>query len=109
MKKYVCEVCGYVYDEAKGDPDNGVKPGTKFEDLPADWVCPMCGVEDKDINHVLRTCSRARQVWAKLVPQNLWRSFFNGSNRDWLQANLKSNSNWWTILFATTCWILWKR
>jgi rubredoxin len=43
MKKYVCSVCGYIYDEAKGDPDNGVAPGTKWEDLPEDWVCPQCG------------------------------------------------------------------
>ncbi len=43
MKKYVCDVCGYVYDPAKGDPDNGFQPGTAFEDLPADWVCPECG------------------------------------------------------------------
>ncbi|OGV55659.1 MAG: Rubredoxin [Lentisphaerae bacterium GWF2_44_16] len=43
MQKYVCDVCGYVYDPAKGDPDNGVKPGTTFEALPADWVCPECG------------------------------------------------------------------
>ena len=43
MKKYVCDVCGYVYDPAKGDPDNGVQPGTAFEDLTADWVCPECG------------------------------------------------------------------
>jgi rubredoxin len=47
MKKYVCDVCGYVYDEAKGDPDNGIAAGTKFEDLPDDFVCPLCGV-DKD-------------------------------------------------------------
>ena len=45
MKKYVCDVCGYVYDPAKGDPDNGVALGTAFEDLPEDWVCPECGVE----------------------------------------------------------------
>ena len=45
MKKYVCDVCGYVYDPAKGDPDNGVAPGTAFEDLPEDLVCPECGVE----------------------------------------------------------------
>lgn len=45
MKKYVCTLCGYVYDEAAGDPDNGVAPGTKFEDLPDDWVCPICGAE----------------------------------------------------------------
>lgn len=44
MKKYVCDVCGYVYDPAVGDPDNGIASGTAFEDLPADWVCPLCGV-----------------------------------------------------------------
>ncbi len=44
MKKYVCQVCGYIYDPEKGDPDSGVAPGTAFEDLPDDWVCPVCGV-----------------------------------------------------------------
>ena len=44
MKKYVCQVCGYVYDEAAGDPDRGIAPGTNFEDLPDDWTCPLCGV-----------------------------------------------------------------
>lgn len=43
MKKYVCKVCGYVYDPSKGDPDSGIEPGTNFEDLPDDWVCPVCG------------------------------------------------------------------
>ena len=43
MKKYVCEVCGYVYDPAAGDPDNGIAPGTAFEDLPDTWSCPECG------------------------------------------------------------------
>ena len=43
MKKYVCGVCGYVYDPAKGDPENGVVRGTAFKDLPADWTCPVCG------------------------------------------------------------------
>jgi flavin reductase (DIM6/NTAB) family NADH-FMN oxidoreductase RutF/rubredoxin len=43
MQNYVCEVCGYVYDPEQGDPDNGVEPGTAFEDLPDDWVCPVCG------------------------------------------------------------------
>jgi rubredoxin-NAD+ reductase len=47
MKKYVCDVCGWEYDEAVGDPDNGIAPGTKFEDLGDDFVCPLCGV-DKD-------------------------------------------------------------
>ncbi len=44
MKKYVCDACGWVYDEALGDSDNGIAPGTKFEDLPEDFVCPLCGV-----------------------------------------------------------------
>ena len=44
MKKYVCDVCGWVYDEELGDPDNGIEAGTKFEDLPEDFVCPLCGV-----------------------------------------------------------------
>lgn len=48
MKKYVCVICGYVYDPAAGDPDNGIAPGTAFEDLPADWVCPLCGVGKED-------------------------------------------------------------
>jgi rubredoxin len=43
MKKYVCGVCGFVYDPAKGDPENNVPPGTPFENLPANWVCPVCG------------------------------------------------------------------
>jgi rubredoxin len=43
MKKYICDVCGYVYDPAEGDPDNGVAPGTAFEKLPEGWVCPVCG------------------------------------------------------------------
>ncbi len=41
--KYECGVCGYVYDPKKGDPDNGVVPGTEFKDIPEDWVCPVCG------------------------------------------------------------------
>ena len=43
MAKYQCTVCGYVYDEDKGDPDSNVGPGTKWENLPDDWVCPVCG------------------------------------------------------------------
>jgi len=48
MDRYVCKVCGYVYDPEKGDPDNGVAPGTKFEDVPDDWVCPICGAGKQD-------------------------------------------------------------
>ena len=44
MKKYVCDACGWVYDEAAGCPDKGIAPGTKFEDIPDDFECPLCGV-----------------------------------------------------------------
>jgi len=44
MKKYVCSVCGYNYDPVAGDADSGVAPGTAFENVPDDWVCPICGV-----------------------------------------------------------------
>lgn len=43
MKKYVCSICGYIYDPEQGDPERGISPGTAFEDLPEDWVCPICG------------------------------------------------------------------
>ena len=44
MDQYVCNVCGYVYDPEVGDPDNGIAPGTPFDQLPDSWVCPECGV-----------------------------------------------------------------
>ncbi|MDY0063745.1 MAG: rubredoxin [Bacilli bacterium] len=44
MSKYICDVCGYVYDPADGDPTQDIAPNTPFEDLPEDWVCPDCGV-----------------------------------------------------------------
>ncbi|MDF2908007.1 MAG: rubredoxin [Herbinix sp.] len=47
MKKYICIPCGYIYDPQKGDPDEDIEPGTPFEELPEDWVCPVCG-KDKD-------------------------------------------------------------
>jgi len=52
MKKYVCDVCGWVYDPAVGDPDGGIAPGTAFEDIPDDWVCPLCGVGKDEFSPV---------------------------------------------------------
>ena len=43
MEKYECTICGYVYDPEKGDPEHGINPGTPFDALPDDWVCPLCG------------------------------------------------------------------
>lgn len=45
MKKFECSVCGYIYDPAVGDPESGIAPGTLFEDLPEEWVCPVCGAD----------------------------------------------------------------
>lgn len=52
MKKYVCDICDYIYDPAEGDPDNGVAPGTSFDDLPEDWVCPLCGASKDDFSEM---------------------------------------------------------
>jgi len=48
MKKYICPSCDYIYDPALGDPDSGIVPGTAFEDIPDDWVCPDCGLAKED-------------------------------------------------------------
>lgn len=50
MLSYVCDVCGYIYDPAEGDPDGGIEPGTAFEDIPDDWVCPLCGAGKEDFS-----------------------------------------------------------
>ena len=50
MNKYVCNLCGYVYDPAVGDTDNGVAPGTAFESLPDDWTCPLCGAPKEEFS-----------------------------------------------------------
>lgn len=48
--KYICDICGYIYDPALGDPSNGIPAGTSFDDLPDDWVCPECGVPKEDFS-----------------------------------------------------------
>ena len=52
MGKYVCDLCGYVYDPELGDPDQGVEPGTAFEDLPEEWLCPLCGATVEDFSPI---------------------------------------------------------
>ncbi len=52
MRKYVCVVCDWVYDPALGDPENGVAPGTPFEQLPDGWVCPECGADKSQFSPV---------------------------------------------------------
>lgn len=52
MVKYMCTVCGYIYDPEHGDPESEIEPGTLFEDLPDDWVCPICGVSKDEFEKV---------------------------------------------------------
>ena len=73
MQKYVCEPCGYVYDPELGDPDNGVEPGTAFEDLPEDWVCQSADQEKKNLflkKHKLNLKMKQKQVLSE--PVFLW-------------------------------------
>ena len=48
MKQYECTICGYIYDEAQGEPEHGIPAGTSWQKLPEDWVCPLCGVGKSD-------------------------------------------------------------
>ncbi len=52
MTKYRCVICDYIYDPAEGDPSNGIDPGTAFEDIPEDWVCPLCGADKSNFEPV---------------------------------------------------------
>jgi len=52
LKRYMCVICGFVYDEAAGLPEHGVPPGTRFEDLPLNWKCPECGAGKEDFEAI---------------------------------------------------------
>lgn len=52
MDNYECTVCGYIYNPEVGDPDSGIAPGTKFEDIPDDWTCPVCGVGKSEFKKI---------------------------------------------------------
>lgn len=52
MKRFVCELCGYAYDVKEGDPENGVEPETEFDEIPSNWVCPLCGASKDDFAEV---------------------------------------------------------
>ena len=65
MKKYICDTCGWVYDTEVGDPEGGIAAGTAFEDIPEDWVCPLCGVGKEDFSVVEEQflCLRADRLF----------------------------------------------
>ncbi len=52
FRTFICQVCGFVYDEAKGDPDEGIEPGTRWDDIPVNWVCPDCGARKDEFEMV---------------------------------------------------------
>ena len=52
MASYICKVCGYIYDPAIGDSEGGILPGTNFEDIPAGWICPLCGVPKSEFEEI---------------------------------------------------------
>ena len=52
MKKFVCELCGYAYNVEEGDPVGGIEPETEFDEIPADWVCPLCGASKDDFDEI---------------------------------------------------------
>lgn len=57
MQKYVCDICNYIYDPEAGDPDSGIEPGTPFEEIPDDWVCPQCGAAKSQFKPVKQESS----------------------------------------------------
>lgn len=75
MDKYFCNPCGYTYDPAVGDPEHGIAPGTAFEDLPDDWVCPNCGIDKSMFQRCIDNYNTAMSDWQFLVslcPQKAW-------------------------------------
>jgi rubredoxin len=71
MKQYICSVCGYVYDEAKGIPASGIAPGTKWEDLPAGWKCPLCGASKSEFREAGAPAAAPAPVKSMDAPDDL--------------------------------------
>lgn len=68
MARYVCSICGYVYDEANGSPEAGIAPGTAWEDLPENWVCPLCGAEKSEFSKQGESASEAKKPVSAIKP-----------------------------------------
>ncbi|NOR81466.1 MAG: rubredoxin [Methyloprofundus sp.] len=65
FNRYRCSVCTHIYDEAKGDPDSGIEPGTRWEDIPGDWVCPECGATKKAFTLMKKDTSKSDVNYGK--------------------------------------------
>ena len=88
MTTHICSVCQYEYDPDIGDPDNGIAPGTAFEDLPDDWVCPVCGAEKEDFEANIQRTWTFKIGFLNFVRGNI-KLFKTSSN----YYNLMENSN----------------
>jgi rubredoxin-NAD+ reductase len=90
FRQFICRACGYIYDEALGDPDGGLAPGTRFEDIPDDWMCPTCGVGKGDfelhvVTGIARTAQSAPRVAARHEPLPV--VIVGGGIAGWAMAN----------------------
>lgn len=86
MKKYLCVVCGYIYDPEKGDPDSGIAPGTAFEDIPEDWTCPVCGVSKEDFvvyEEEVTLSEKKSQQREKLLHNEIVKGVFEVGSKHW--------------------------
>jgi len=70
MKKYRCTVCGWVYDPAIGDADSGIAPNTPFEEIPDEWVCPLCGVGKEDFEPVEEKSSQKAHIQSRFLGES---------------------------------------
>ena len=87
MTTHICSVCQYEYDPDIGDPDNGIAPGTSFEDLPDDWVCPVCGAEKEDFEANIQLTWTFKIIFLNFVRGNI-KLFKTSSNYHNLMENL---------------------
>ena len=71
MKKYICSVCGFIYDEAKGIPEVSIAPGTKWKDLPDDWLCPLCGAADGEFREQRSQASMKKTLHVMETPTDM--------------------------------------
>ena len=73
MAKYVCSICGYIYDEATGNPEHGIPPGTKWEELPDNWVCPVCGATKADFKkqNDAKVSTEKKQIPVTTIPTEM--------------------------------------
>lgn len=105
FKQFICRACGLIYDEQKGDPDSGIAPGTKFEDIPDDWVCPLCGVVKSDFEpyeHAEPTVTATRST--TVIPRGTGVVIVGAGHAGWAAAEaLRALDPKLPITIVTSC------